>query len=548
MTTAGPENLTIPALFATTVANRPDEPALGIIEHGQLRWRTWRQLSDETDAWAAELAALGVRPGDRVAQLSPNCEGWIIADLAMQSIGAVHVPLHTSLAPSQIAEQIAHCGAKLLVASSPEFAEPIRPVLGRDCAIVLHREIAAARRSAEIAARHTPAPDDLATILYTSGTTGPPRGVMLTQRNITANAVTMADELATDDLETRLLILPLSHIYARTCDLYCWMYLGSRMVIAESRETALRDCKLAKPTVINAVPYFYQKVADGLRSSMANVDAATLGAALGGAVKMLYCGGAPLAAETERFFSDRDLPVLCGYGLTEAAPVITASTPETYSAGSVGRPLSNVEVRLAEDGEVQARAASIMQGYWHNAECTAEVLRDGWLHTGDLGKWDANGNLRIIGRKKEMLVLSTGKKVAPTHIESLLIGSPWIEQCCVLGDGRKCLAALIVPNPEALQREIHRQRLLVWSRSRALRHPKVLAHYRREIDRCLAGAADFEQVRCFTLIPRGFSMELGELTPKLSMCRPVIERAFAEEIEAMYRRPPGPRTARLAFG
>jgi long-chain acyl-CoA synthetase len=466
--------------------------------------------------------------------------------LAIQAVGAVHVPLHTSLAPAQIAAQIAHCGAKLLVVSSPELAEPIRPVLGGNCSIVLHREIAAGKRANEIVVGHTPAPDDVATILYTSGTTGPPRGVMLTQRNITANAVTMADELATDGLETRLLILPLSHIYARTCDLYCWVYLGSRMVIAESRETALRDCKLAKPTVINAVPYFYQKVADGLRSSMANVDAAMLRAALGGAVKMLYCGGAPLASETDRFFAECDLPVLCGYGLTEASPVITASTPETYSPGSVGRPLSNVEVRLAEDGEVQARGPNIMQGYWHNAECTAEVLRDGWLHTGDLGEWDANGNLRIIGRKKEMLVLSTGKKVAPTHIESLLIGSPWIEQCCVVGDGRKCLAALIVPNPETLRQEIRRQRLLVWSRSRALRHPKVLAHYRCEIDRCLAGAAEFEQVRCFTLIGRGFSMELGELTPKLSTCRPVIERAFAKEIKAMYESPPGPRTARLA--
>jgi long-chain acyl-CoA synthetase len=546
MTTARPENLTIPALFATTVATRPDELALGIIEQGQLRWQTWRQLGEETDAWAAELTARGVRPGARVAQLSPNCEGWIIADLALQSIGAVHVPLHVSLSPIQIAEHIAHCGAKLLVANSAELAEPIRSVLGPDCSIILHSELAAARRGPEVAASHMPAPEDLATILYTSGTTGPPRGVMLTQRNITANAVTMADELATDELETRLLILPLSHIYARTCDLYCWIYLGSRMVIAESRETALRDCKLAKPTVINAVPYFYQKVADGLRSSMANVDAATLRAALGGAVKMLYCGGAPLASETERFFAERDLPVLCGYGLTEASPVITASTPETYSPGSVGRPLSNVEVRLAEDGEVQARGASIMQGYWHNAEATADVLRDGWLHTGDLGEWDANGNLRIIGRKKEMLVLATGKKVAPTHIESLLIGSPWIEQCCVVGDGRNCLAALIVPNPEALRQEIRRQRLLVWSRRRALRHPKVLALYRREIDRCLAGAAEFEQVRCFTLIPRGFSMELGELTPKLSMCRPVIERTFAKEIDVMYQSPLGPRTARLA--
>jgi long-chain acyl-CoA synthetase len=357
---------------------------------------------------------------------------------------------------------------------------------------------------------------------------------MLTQRNIVANAVAMADALDTGHLETRLLILPLSHIYARTCDLYVWIYRGSKLVIAESRETALRDCKLAQPTVINAVPYFYQKVADGLRSSISHPDGNALRACLGGAIKMLYCGGAALATEVETFFAERGLPIFCGYGLSEAAPVITATTPATYSRGSVGRPLPNVEVQLAEDGEVQARGPSIMRGYWQNEADTAKVIKDGWLQTGDLGEWDANGNLRIVGRKKEMLVLATGKKVAPTRVEQLLVGSPWIEQCCVLGDGRKCLAALIVPNAELLRQEVRRRRLFIWSRRRALRHPQVLAHYRQEIDRCLSGAADFEQVGCFTLLNRGFSIELGEMTPKLSLCRKVIEKSFACEIEAMY--------------
>ena len=553
MTVAAPENLTIPALLAATVAARPVEPALGVIEGGELRWLSWRQLADKVHAWAAELTTRGVQAGDRVAQLSPNCEGWIIADLALQTIGAVHVPLHTSLAASQIQEQITHSGAKLLIVAagfgetglrrqvSPKLASPVSE---KPTYEMRHSDFPTAPSQTPLT--HPASPDDLATILYTSGTTGPPRGVMLTQRNVAANAVAMADELATGNVETRLLLLPLSHIYARTCDLYCWIYRGSRLVIAESRETALRDCKLAQPTVINAVPYFYQKVADGLRSSSPHVDAATLKAALGGAVKMLFCGGAALPAEVERFFEDRELPVMCGYGLTEASPVITATTPATYSPGSVGRPLPNVEVRLAADGEVQVRGPSVMQGYWQNDAATARAIEDGWLHTGDLGQWDAKGNLRIVGRKKEMLVLATGKKVAPTHIEQLLLGSPWIEQCCVLGDGRKCLAALIVPNPDALRAEIRRQRLWVWSRRRALSHPKVLAHYRKEIDRCLADAAEFEQVGAFTLLGRGFSIERGELTPKLSLCRKVIEQSFGSEIEAMYRRPPGPRTPRLA--
>jgi long-chain acyl-CoA synthetase len=194
-------------------------------------------------------------------------------------------------------------------------------------------------------------------------------------------------------------------------------------------------------------------------------------------------------------------------------------------------------LRLADDGEILARGPSIMRGYWQNDADTEQVIEDGWLHTGDLGAWDARGNLRIVGRKKEMIVLATGKKVAPTRIEQLLVGSRWIEQCCVLGDGRKCLAALVVPQPDALRDYIKRERLFVWSRHRALNHPKVRALYRQEIDRCLADAAEFEQIGGFTLLGRGFSIELGEMTPKLSLCRKLIEKHFAQEIEAMYPKP-----------
>jgi len=534
MTQPASENLTIPSLLAATVAARPDEPALGIIEGGRLAWQTWRQLAEKAHAWATVLAARGIEPGDRIAQLSPNCEGWIVADLAIQIAGAVHVPLHVSLSTAQVAQQVSHCGAKLLLVNTKDLADRVRSAVGAAAQVVLHAELPAGNDSWRSATDRTPAPDDLATILYTSGTTGPPRGVMLTQRNIVSNAVATADLLAADSSETRLLILPLSHIYARTCDLYCWIYRGSRLVIAESRETVLRDCQLARPTVINAVPYFYQKVADGLRSDPAHGDSAALRACLGGAVTKLFCGGAPLAPEVEQFFEERGQPILCGYGLTESAPVISVTTPENYTRGAVGRPLPNLEVRLGDDGEVQVRGPSVMRGYWENDADTAAVIQEGWLHTGDLGQWDANGNLWIVGRKKEMLVLATGKKVAPTRIEQLLIGSPWIEQCCVLGDGRKCLGALIVPNGEALRKEIQRRRLFVWSRRRALSHPQVLALFRQEIDRCLACVADFEQVGVFTLLGRGFSIDEGELTPKMSLCRAVIERSFGNEIEAMY--------------
>jgi long-chain acyl-CoA synthetase len=552
MSPAELESLTIPALLAATVARQGDQPALGVIAQGTLVWRSWNDLGAQV-AYAAEtLAARGVKLGDRVAQFSPNCAGWIVADLAIQQLGAVHVPLHAALAPKQAAEQISHAGTRLLLVDSAESAARLRSALGEPVEIITHSELPATSPppskggarggilDASIAANASPStPESIATILYTSGTTGAPRGVMLTQQNLVSNAVGVTDAVAANADEIRLCFLPLSHIYARTCDLYSWIYRGTQLVLAESRDTILRDCQLAKPTVINAVPYFYQKVADSLRNREQPADAATLRQAFGGAVKRCYCGGAGLAPEVEQFFTERELPILCGYGLTEAAPVVTASTFENYAAGTVGRPLPNLEVQLADDGELLVRGPNVMPGYWRDEKLTAATIQDGWLHTGDLAAWSDGGNLRIVGRKKEMIVLATGNKVAPTQVEQLLTGSPWIEQCCVVGDGRKCLAALIVPNPDLLRQEIRRRRLLVWSRRRALRHPQIIALYRQEIDRCLAAAASFEQVGPFVLLGRGFSVEAGELTPKLSLCRRVIEQAFSGEIEKLYGGAPG---------
>jgi long-chain acyl-CoA synthetase len=472
-----------------------------------------------------------------VAQISPNRLEWVLTDLAVLAAGAVHVPLHASLAAGQAAEHVGHCGARLAVVPEAEFAERLRGGVSAGVQVMTHAEIARATSGVE---GHKPAPpspvlgaDGLATILYTSGTTGTPLGVMLSQRNLVSNAVAITQAAAPSGNELRFCLLPLSHIYARTCDLYSWLVYGGRLVLAESRETAFRDLGIAAPTAINAVPYFYQKVVDRLREA-GEVDATRLREALGGAIERCYCGGAPLPPEVDRFFADRGLPILCGYGLTEAAPVVSATTPGGYRPGTVGPPLAGVDVQLADDGEVLVRGPNVMLGYWRDEAATARAVRDRWLHTGDLGVWDSAGHLRIVGRKKEMIVLATGKKVAPTQIEQLLAGSPWIEQACVVGDGRKCLAALVVPNGEVLRREIRQRRLWVWSRRRAVTHPQVLALFRTEIDRCLTDRADFEQVAAFMLLDRAFSQERGEVTPKLSLCRAVIERAFAREIDSMY--------------
>ena len=345
---------------------------------------------------------------------------------------------------------------------------------------------------------------------------------------VTDAAVQVADEI-------RLCVLPLSHIYARTCDLYSWIYRGTRLVLAQSRETLVADAAACRPTVMNGVPYLYQKIAQALRPTPEVERHAALVRMFGGDLRRLHCGGAAMAPHVEQLFLGAGLPVFCGYGLTEAAPVVTTSTAATCVPGTVGRPLPGVEVQIAADGEVLVRGPNVMQGYWNDDVGTRSAIVDGWLHTGDLGAWHPTGNLIITDRNKALIVLSTGKNVAPAGLEALMVASPFIEQACLIGDRRGCLAALIVPNPEALRSEIRRRRLWIWSRNRAVTHPAIRELYRTEIDACLAAAAPHERVGPFHLLTRGFSIEAGELTPKLSFRREVIERRFAKQIEAMYR-------------
>jgi long-chain acyl-CoA synthetase len=444
-----------------------------------------------------------------------------------------------------VAEQIVDCGAKLaLVSTAKLFGElqgcdfdKVRLVaydgnrlsLADFVAGVDERAAAAATQSAVDQTQ----PDDLATILYTSGTTGQPRGVMLSQHNLACNATSVATSLGCDSAEGLLNLLPLSHIFARTCDLYCWLVVGARLAVAECRETIFRDCKLAQPQHINGVPYFYQKIHDRIRGT-AGDEGAAIRELLGGKIARCCSGGAALAPDVEQWFADSGMPIFAGYGLTESSPVVAASTAAAWRLGSVGRPLPDVEVRIAADGEILVRGPCVMQGYWNDVQATADTVRDGWLQTGDLGTLDDEAFLSIRGRKKEIIVLSTGKNVAPTRVEGLLAASPLVEQVAVVGDGRSHLGAIIVPCAEALKAEIRRRRIVVLTSRQALRHRKVHAIYAEEIARRLSEAAREEQVHAYTLLGRGFSIEEGELTPKLSLRRDVILRNLADEIEAMY--------------
>jgi long-chain acyl-CoA synthetase len=548
---------TIVEILCRRIDTDGPNPALAVKEGGQFRWRTWNDLAGDIARYSAVLVELGVQRGDRVAQLSENRYEWIVMDLAIQMAGAIHVPIHAPLTGPQVAWQVRHSGAKVLLVSGPEQAAKLASpeanlpqaivlvayepcpdsIAGRKIATLSELKAAADLSKGIDAAcqtRKTITADSLATILYTSGTTGEPKGVMLTQGNFASNACATIEAFGCGENELRVNLLPLSHVFARTCDLYCWLVEGTRMGLAESRESVIADCQVLKPTHLNGVPYFYDKVYRALCERGAQKAPGALKVILGGAIEKCCAGGAALPDHLFDFFREQGVPLLQGYGLSESSPVITLSTVEHNRRGSCGRAIPGIELRIAEDGEILTRGPHVMPGYYENPQATAEVLHDDWLATGDLGRLDADGFLYITGRKKEILVTSGGKNIAPVYLESLLTQDPLILQAMVVGDGRPCLAALVVPNPDALLTEMHRRGITLGTPEMTARHPDVVALFRERIDKQLANVAPYEQIRKFTLLTRGFTIEAGELTPKLSLRRQEIGKHFQAEIDAMY--------------
>ncbi len=550
---------TLNSLFCDRVAQDGSRPALAVKRGGQFVWLTWHQIAADVWRTAAQLQTLGVHRGDRVAQVSENRYEWIVLDLAVHAVGGIHVAIHPTLAGGQIAYQIRDSGARLAIVSTAQQAakllaaadelpaglqilsfDPIDSVKlepsGSRSQFVPIRQLAAVEPAADFDAQQSgnqTRSDDLATILYTSGTTGEPKGVMLSHENLVSNALACCQTFSPPPDELRLCWLPLSHIYARTSDLYIWIVSGTRMALAESRDTILADCAAVHPTFVNGVPYFYEKVARYLQDSGRADEPGALAALLGGSIRLCCAGGAALPDHVAEFFRRQGVKLVQGYGLTESSPVIAVGTLEAYRLGTVGRPIPGVEVRIAPDGEILCRGPNVMRGYWNKPQDTAEVLQNGWLHTGDLGQLE-DGFLRITGRKKELIVTAAGKNIAPTMLEALLAEDPLVAQAMVVGEARGYLAALIVPDPDHLRAEIVQRQIAVSSPAEALAHPQVRAIYQERIERRLAGVSYHEQVRAFALLDRAFTVEAGELTPTLKLRRGVVAEHFSAIIAALY--------------
>jgi long-chain acyl-CoA synthetase len=545
---------------------------------------------------ALGLRSLGVRPGERVAILSESCPEWVLADGGCQFAGAIDVPIYPTLTPSQVRYIMQDCGARVLFVSNKtkhrEVAEVLRECLALEHVVLFEtgagsneclslddleargRQLAESQRLEDLVAACKP--EDLATIIYTSGTTGEPKGVMLTHGNLVSNLIDCSEKFEFGKDDVSLSVLPLSHIFERQA-MYMYLHHGMSVFFAESLEQTGANMREVHPTVFVGVPRIFEKIYARIKDKAAEKGRANIALlnwavevgkararrvanhqrvptllawkyklasslifgkwreAMGGRIRIFVSGGAALSEEIGYIFSGAGLPIVQGYGLTETSPVITASTLEDNRIGTVGQPIRNVEVRLANDGEIETRGPNVMQGYWQKTEQTREVFTDdGWFRTGDIGAIDGEGFLTITDRKKELLKTSGGKYVAPQPIEQMIKGSRFVNQVVLIGNGRKFPAALIVPDWERLESYAKLKGIAATTHEDLCRHPRIIDLFERQIASLTPDLAQYEQVKRIALLDHELTIESGELTPTLKVKRRVVDDKYRDVIDRLY--------------
>lgn len=532
-------------------------------------WTEWERLAR---ALAAHLVSLGVAPGDRVALFGGTRQEWVVADMAILLAGAVTVPIYPSLIGEQAAYIVDDSSAKVLIAEDASFVKRLTDhdaalpsrlagTLLFDALPTTDGAPALAATVNERAAAVTP--DGLATIVYTSGTTGPPKGVMLTHRAIVFDTLALdaATKLTPDD--EQLLFLPLAHIFGKML-VMSQLRKGFTTSFAESLLKVLDNAVEVNPTFMGCVPRVYEKV-----FAVANEKAASGGALkhriftwatgvgksgrggwahswadklvlskirarFGTRLRFAISGGAPLSRDLAEWFQGAGLTILEAYGLTETTGGTTMNHMGAQRFGTVGKPLAGIDVKIAPDGEILVKAPSVMKGYWNKPEDTAAVLDpDGWFHTGDIGEFDGDGYLRITDRKKDIIVTAGGKNVAPQNIENLMKQSPWVSQAMVHGDKRPYLVALVTLNPDTVAR-FARERGLPADGDAIAASADIRAELQREVDAVNARLSSFETVKKFAILPKDFSIDGGELTPTLKVKRKVVTERHRALLDGMY--------------
>ena len=569
------------------------------------RWITLtaREVGEIVRELALGLIALGRQKGDRVALLSNSRAEWVQADFAIFSAGCVTVPVYPSYPPDLLAYVVNDSEARtlivedagqlakalaardemphlehIIVISGYEAPQPPKTVMTWDALRRLGRDSEAAHRSTlaeRVASTHT---DDVATIVYTSGTTGPPKGVVQTHGNHIAAVGAASAMTPLEPGWVHLLFLPLAHSFAR---LEAFLGIHNRLVtaFAENLDKVGDNLKEVRPHFICSVPRVFEKV---YAKILAGVEAgpavkkklfywamgvgreasryqqrhqplpralamkraladklvfSKLHAALGGRLRWAVSGGAPLSRDIAEFFHAAGILLLEGYGLTETCPVLSFNTPTEYKFGSVGRALPGIEVRVAEDGEILTRGPNVAtRGYYKQPQATAEAFEpSGWFHTGDIGHVDPDGFIFITDRKKDLIVTAGGMNVAPQNIENLLKADPFISQVMVYGDRRPYPVALITVNPEELQKFAREQGVLTSDPAVVAKHPKIVERVGRIVEEKNTQLQSYAKIKKFAVLPADFTQEGGELTPTLKVKRRVVSDKYRAAIEELYR-------------
>lgn len=549
------------AMHRRTADRMGGRSALAYKHAGLYRTVSWSQYRRRADEAAAGLAALGVVPGDRVGMLSENRVEWVLADVGMLAARVVTVPMHAPLAPMQVQYELHHSDSRGVFVSNQSQADKVLDVLDSVpnlefivsfdpidakgkvktlsfdalCQLGFRAGDAGRRKVLEIERGTTH--DDLATIIYTSGTTGLPKGVMLSHGNLLHNCESVYKVSSITGYDHFLSWLPYSHIYARVIDHFLGIRAGAIMYMAESIDTLVRNIVETQPTAMSAVPRFYEKVWAMLEQLPEDQRNAKLRQLFGMRIDRLSAGGAPLPKHICEGFLKAGLTIYEGYGMTECACAMTSNRPGENKPGTVGRPIPDIEVKIAPDGEVLTRGPHVMKGYWKNPEATAEAIVDGWLHSGDVGEFDDEGYLKITDRKKDIFVTSGGKNISPAELERALSEDVYIEQAVVYGDGKNFITAMLIPNLQHLAPKAKELSASLDGDGEFLEDPKLLEFLGGRVQQAMAAFSKPERVKKFLVRKRPFTLESDELTVSLKVRRRHVIQNYKDQFEALYQGP-----------
>src|SRR5579864_323632 len=588
---------TLPSRFLDAIDSRPN-PRAQMFRHADSTWESVSsaELLRRAAGLSTALVELGIKPGDRVALFSANRPEWHTADFAINGSGGVTVPVYFNESPERMIYILKHSEARVIVVCGAEQLQKLAQCRAQlpslehvivasaegdvpaDC--LRYETLIASAGDAEIAAYRMRAaqvlPGQLCTIIYTSGTTGEPKGVMLSHNNLSSN---VTDSCATFDFrpgeDVALSFLPLAHVYGRMLD-YIYLFNGVSVAYVEVIDLVPQALLEIHPSVIAAVPRFFEKIyarlmeqgskatgvkrklfdwamdvarraapwrgagkpaSPSLRLQWALADKLVykkIRAGTGGKLRMVFSGGAPLSKDLAEFFWSVGIPFYKDYGTTETSPILTSNYPVNRVCSS-GKPIPNVLIRIAQDGEVLAKGPCVMQGYYKNTDATREAITpDGWFHTGDIGYLDSDNYLFITDRKKDLIKTAGGKFVAPQPIENALKTSPYILNAMIVGDQRRFVVALIVPNASTVSAKMAEHGIRFASHKEMVEHPAVRSLIEGEVKRLTSNLAQWETIKRFALLPDDFTFDNGSLAITLKLKRRVVEQKYRDLIDKLY--------------